>query len=347
MQDYILCGDSAISLCWVSSEKKSLSIFHRNRVLQIRRSSELDHLYHVRTDENLADLGTRPDRVKLTDVGPDSELEQGKPWMKSDTSEAVSNGILKPLSELRLTVEKDAEDYRSGFLYGDDDPSMVSHVINSNQVEKIQSRAQVSNYLVLPSKFGFTKTVRITAIVLAFISKCRRKSIQSVELSEENSSFKFSVFHLNSDSAALDLLEVFRHSVLPCNDKFRSTQTISNSSGNYLPSDKFLHQALVYLYRIAAKEVFHFNPKEKIEKIAVSKDRILFDNLRLRSHLPVIDRHSPLAYAIGNYVHWSLAQHRGPETCSRISLENVHIIFLFREIGENCIKCRIKRKKFL
>ena len=30
VHDYILCGDSVISLCWVSSEKKSLSIFHRN-----------------------------------------------------------------------------------------------------------------------------------------------------------------------------------------------------------------------------------------------------------------------------------------------------------------------------
>ena len=64
----------------------------------------------------------------------------------------------------------------------------------------------------------------------------------------------------------------------------------------------------------------------------------------------MIDRYSPLAYAIGNYVHWNLAKHRGPETCSRISLENVHIMqgaSLYREIGENCIKCRIKRKKFL
>ena len=64
-----------IALCWVSAEKKTLSMFHRNSVIQIRRGSSLDHLYHVVTEENLADVGTRPEKVKLTDVGPDSEWE--------------------------------------------------------------------------------------------------------------------------------------------------------------------------------------------------------------------------------------------------------------------------------
>ena len=41
VDSYILCGDSVIALCWVSSEKRSLSMFHRNRVIQIRRGSKL------------------------------------------------------------------------------------------------------------------------------------------------------------------------------------------------------------------------------------------------------------------------------------------------------------------
>ena len=75
VDDYIICGDSVIALCWVSSEKKSLSMYHRNRVIQIRRGSDLDRLFHVKTEENLADLGTRPEKVKISDVGPDSEWE--------------------------------------------------------------------------------------------------------------------------------------------------------------------------------------------------------------------------------------------------------------------------------
>ena len=88
--DYIICGDSIIALCWVSSEKKSLSMHHRNRVIQIRRGSNLDCLYHVTTEENIADLGTRPEKVKLTDIGPDSEWELGKKWMQKDIKGAVN-----------------------------------------------------------------------------------------------------------------------------------------------------------------------------------------------------------------------------------------------------------------
>ena len=148
---------------------------------------------------------------------------------------------------------------------------------------------------------------------------------------------------------------------------FKKTQTCA-----YLPTDEFLHQALVYLYRKATKEVIQFTPKEKVEKIGVLKDDILFSkgrimegmnftqtggikvtglgNLGLRSHVPVIDRFSPLAYAIGNYVHWELSKHRGAETCNRLSLEYVSIVqssSLYKEIGDNCVWCRMKRKRFV
>ena len=61
----IIFADSVIALCWVTSEKLRLGLFHRNRVLQVRRGMELEELYHVRTDKNPADCGTRPENVKL------------------------------------------------------------------------------------------------------------------------------------------------------------------------------------------------------------------------------------------------------------------------------------------
>ena len=67
----IIVGDSIIALCWVMAEHKRLSMFHRNRVIQIRRLTELDSLYRVRTDQNPSAIGTRPDKVSLDDVGPD------------------------------------------------------------------------------------------------------------------------------------------------------------------------------------------------------------------------------------------------------------------------------------
>ena len=72
VDEYIVCSDSTIALCWVTAEKKRMSLFHRKRAVQIRRGTELSQLYHVDTEHNPADLGTCPSKVKLTDVGPDS-----------------------------------------------------------------------------------------------------------------------------------------------------------------------------------------------------------------------------------------------------------------------------------
>ena len=64
----------------------------------------------------------------------------------------------------------------------------------------------------------------------------------------------------------------------------------------------------------------------------------------------MLDRFSPLSYSIATYIHEKLAPHRGYETCFRCSLDHVFIIQgmgLFREIGDDCIKCKKLRGKYL
>ena len=111
VDSYILIGDSSIAMCWVTSTEKRLSLFHRNRCVQIRRGTDLDNMYHCATEFNPADLGTRPDQVKLSDVGPNSVWEKGLPWMKEEIDDAVEKGILMPAKSLRLNEEQD-DDYR-------------------------------------------------------------------------------------------------------------------------------------------------------------------------------------------------------------------------------------------
>ena len=62
--------------------------------------------------------------------------------------------------------------------------------------------------------------------------------------------------------------------------------------------------------------------------------------LGIKAHVPVIDRHSPLAYSIASHVHWELARHKGIETCNRISQTHVNIMQganLYKELGEQCV----------
>ena len=52
VEDYSLFADSVIAICWVTSENKRLSLFHRNRVVQIRMHTDIDKIYHVRINQS-------------------------------------------------------------------------------------------------------------------------------------------------------------------------------------------------------------------------------------------------------------------------------------------------------
>ena len=85
---------------------------------------------------------------------------------------------------------------------------------------------------------------------------------------------------------------------------------------------------LLYLFRKATEEVKEFNSSATIQKIGVEVDGVLLSSgriisemefrqsvdlgaLGIRTRLPILDRHSPLAYSIAQYVHWDLAKHGG------------------------------------
>ena len=67
-------------------------------------------MFHVTTEHNPADLPTRPSLVQEKDVGPMSSWEKGLPWMRQSVDEAISMGILTPVSELRMS-EQETEDF--------------------------------------------------------------------------------------------------------------------------------------------------------------------------------------------------------------------------------------------
>ena len=138
-------------------------------------------------------------------------------------------------------------------------------------------------------------------------------------------------------------------------------------------SDKYINAALIYYYRVASKEVLKFNSKQMVEKQTVMKEGVLLSkgriidgmnfletadmvdtlnlgSLCLKTMIPVIDRYSPLAYSIAQHFHWTVANHKGMESCLRYSLGHVHILkgmSLFRELALECIRCKMKRGKFI
>ena len=100
-------------------------MFHRNRVIQIRRGTAMEELYHVKTAENPSDIGTRPDKVTLQDVGPDSMWENGTEWMHGNIPEAVDAGILISAQDLRLNKDEE-EEYSRGMVFDSRVPEVIT-----------------------------------------------------------------------------------------------------------------------------------------------------------------------------------------------------------------------------
>ena len=164
---HILIGYSTISLCWVTSEKKCLSLFHRNRCVQIRRGVELDHIFHVVSEANPADCGTRASAVKDEHVGPNNVWEKGLPWMTGEIDDAVALWILTPVANLRMNEEQE-ENFNDGLVF-ERSQEILSRghqaMVLVSRVENVKARAEVAGYLISPTKFKFVKVVRIYATI--------------------------------------------------------------------------------------------------------------------------------------------------------------------------------------
>ena len=215
-ESHIEIGDSTIAICWVLSTEKRLSIFHRNRVAQILRATEIGNIYHVASEENPCDVGTRPDNVSLEDIGPMSQWEKGHSWMNGEISEAVEKGILKPAKSLKLNdAEKDT--FKEGLVFERTKEILTpGHVVSiastldenqevqsaqkvyeastsvvSKRVNAIQERLEFSQYLISPTKYSWVKVVRIHTIVFRFLKsfKCLKDRFQN------RSSFRLQMFH--------------------------------------------------------------------------------------------------------------------------------------------------------
>ena len=77
---------------------------------------DLENLYHVRSESNPSDVGTRPEKVTVGDVGPGSRWENGDPWMRKEIEQAVNDNILKPVRDLQINDEEESE-FRKGAYF--------------------------------------------------------------------------------------------------------------------------------------------------------------------------------------------------------------------------------------
>ena len=299
-----------------------------------------------------------------------------------------SRKVLIPAQQLRLNKELE-EEFSRGLIFDSQIPEVITrgHVVNPSRVSLIEQRAEFSSYLIVPTKYSFQSVVRIYGYVMTFIAKCRKKKLVGPLLSDGD--LKFTAFTCQEVGLVGNAVQLADQDVLSAGDpSYKSLVSVFTASlnpnfvetyksvhtdrqGAALVTDKFLNMALTYLFRKATAEVKEFSSAKTIRNHMVEKDGILLSKNRLldcldytytgelkvdlgslgiKANTPVIDRYSPLAYAIAQHVHWKLSPHRGIETHNRVALEHVHIqqaMSLFRELSMECIRCFMRRKRLL
>ena len=137
-------------------------------------------------------------------------------------------------------------------------------------------------------------------------------------------------------------------------------------------TDEDLKYAYNYYYRKATNEVKKFNEKKRYQNISYEKDQILYYSGRILPNeevnsvlplagvmkdlsnltfcVPIIDKHSPIAYSIMNEVHWhdDIAMHAGVEILLRRSIQYAYIIEgrdIAKRIKHSCERCRYIYKR--
>ena len=146
-------------------------------------------MYHVVSEANPSDVGTRPNLVTEKDVGPDSIWEKGYKWMNGEINDAIESGILTPASMLRVKEEEE-EEFNQGVIFEKTAEILtrghqVSLSVNS-RIENVKSRSSYSGYIIEPTKFKFEKVVRILATVWRFI-----RSFKVIKRRNMNKEVKF------------------------------------------------------------------------------------------------------------------------------------------------------------
>ncbi|XP_066919855.1 uncharacterized protein [Clytia hemisphaerica] len=307
--------DSQIVLYWLDNDQKPLKQWVRNRVIESLRFTTRDQWKYVPTDEMIADIGTRKGAT-VEDVNKESTWINGHNWMHQQSKDFP----VMTAQELRLTDQQVSEVNKEVYVHH------VAPIIP----EEVGERYKFSSYLIDPNVKSFSTVVRIMGYVYRYFNNLRSK--------------------IRSNG----LLIVLNHPI----------------TASDVPQLKEVEVQLGerYFLKLATQEVIKFVSPKKYEPISILKDNILTYKGRILPNngvtiagkftdamldlsqstfcVPVIDRHSPVAYSLVIEAHW--LKHDGIEATLRRLLKKVFIIegrTLVKTIKRSCERCRYLEKR--
>ena len=356
--------DSIVTLCWINNVQSELNLFVRNRSIEVNRLTDIARWFHIGTKNMLVDIATRRG-AGLSDVGDGSVFNNGQDWdkLEEETFPITSIRQIK-LSKNDLDLYK-GELVKSEIHDKDWINEQLTHMycysstVYTSNLNEIGQRYQFSNYIIEPNKFRFRKVVRINALVLLFVQKLLSKRQKSLTVLKITGKQVPNQFQFNGD----------KYLVTEGSNKF---PFVCRRGLTVQLTEELLLLSLVYYFRKATLEIKEFMPKNSCKKFSKEENGILYHTGRILPTqkisnklnladvcldldmgtfcVPLIEKHSPLAFALINEIHWYSddARHCGNETVMRY-VENVaHIIEgkgLVKQFRKECARCRFLNKK--
>ena len=319
--------DSQITLYWLNNEEKPLKQWVRNRVVEVRRFSDLADWSYVESRNMIADKGTRKG-CTLEDVNQDSTWINGFDWMKKDKSMFP----VKSVEDIKLD-QTQMQEFKKEMMFHDNGASDIlkmsfnCEIITRKIPDQVVKRYEFSRYIIDPNRRRFKTVVRIVGWLYRFIHNLKSKVKK-----------------------------------IPVEDWIgRSTLSMDE-----------IQNAERYFFRAATEEVKHFMKEKQYGKISKEQNGILTFTGRILPSggvsavtpmtdamkdlsattfcVPVIERHSPIAYSIINDIHWydDTVKHSGNESVWRYVLKYAYIVEgkeIVKIVKKSCQRCRYLAKR--
>ena len=283
--------DSTVALHWISQDQRPLETLVRNTVIEIRRFSNPENWYHISTDLNPADLGTRPAMVEEVSFG--TEWQDGKPWMYLEYEDMP----LKTIQEITLTSENRrlaALDEKHTQLFGVTLPELRS---------RVTERYEYTQYLHDPNKYGWMRALR----VMGYVFKLIRIRIPSWRPVWEPPLPPVGMVRTENDT----LMKYAEHYYF-----WKATLEVKNfsNSKDYKNSCIEKYGILFYTGRILHGQTIDtpVDPFLDIEPLEFVR--------------PLMDRWSPVAYSIMLHVHTYISHHKNVNVTLRESRSIGYVI---------------------
>jgi len=330
-QHSIKFSDSQIVLHWIQNENLQLKQWVRNRVVEIRRFSRPSTWKYIRSEDMIADIGTRR-CTSLEIVKPGTTWTDGYNWMHQDETKFPTHDVTLSQQDSQEVKKEVPKEY-----------DVTSFYSQSNIFKGTEERYQFSTYIIDPNQRRFRTVVRITALVMIFINNLRflRKKSTNNSTAADSRKLKSPIYQ-----------GMAKRYVILSDEDIQAAERYFFSKAT-LEVKKFVKPMM---YKNISKEVDgilrytgRILPSDSIT-ITGKATNVMKDLSSTTFFVPIVDKSSPVAFSVVNDIHWhhSTASHTGIETTWRYVLQTIYIIdgrSLVKMVRSTCERCRYIMKK--